>query len=74
MEHTTTPLAAVISRRLELAGISLRAAARETGIATTTLQRKLNTPTPLRSDEVERLAGLLQCKVSEIQLEVESAA
>lgn len=71
-EQVSRALSETVSRRLSEAGISQREAASRTGIALTTLSRRLTGTSPLSATELAALAGLLRTTVSDLARASES--
>lgn len=76
MEQLTTSqgIARVISQRLEAADISQRSVSADTGIALTTLSRRLAGKSPFGIDELEAIAALLGTTISDLVAEAEGVA
>lgn len=70
-EQVSRALSETISRRLTAASISQRTAAERTGIALTTLSRRLTGTSPFLATELAALAGLLGTTVSNLAKESE---
>ena len=69
MEHPPTASAAIaaeVSRRMEAAGLSQREVAAKTGIALTTLNRRLTGTSPFSITELAGVASLLDTTVSHL--------
>lgn len=75
MEHNTDTsrrIAGVVERRISASGISLREAARQTGIPLTTLSRRLTGNSPFSLPELAAVAELLGVVASELVIEAET--
>lgn len=78
MSHMDTPenvsraLSETVARRLAAAGISQRSAAERTGIALTTLSRRLTGTSPFLATELAAIACLLGTTVSDMAKESET--
>lgn len=64
MEHPAAAIAAEVSRRIDAAGLSRRDVASRTGIALTTLTRRLTGTSPFSITELAAIAALLDTTVS----------